>query len=147
MTLNNSQIFSESAYLHASLAAFSNLMSLCVIYGFWSDVACWINLICIFNTVCSLPPKWNQHMPGEFTHVLMNLPWKPHLISELSTTQTMWLFPTCLLLVGKQQVDVWFSFPLHNFLKGCNSYEKIISSEKCPLLMSWKGTESLYLWT
>lgn len=115
MALNNKKTFSKSAYLCDSLLAFSDLVFLCTIYWFWSAVACWINLTCIFNTVWWLPPNWNQHMPGQFTHVLMNLPWRPHLISELSMTQAMWLFPTCLLLVGKQQVDLSFFFPLNCF--------------------------------
>lgn len=138
-------------HLHASLSAFSNLFSLCVIHGFWSAVAPWINLICIFNTVCSLPPKWNQRMPGEFIHVLMNLLWRPHLISELSMTQAMWLFPICLLLVGKQQVDVWVFFsPYITFKKSAIHLRSYCHPRKCfviHLLMSSKSTENLCLWT
>lgn len=118
------------------LLLFPDFLSLFVIYGFWSAVACWINLICIFNTACSLPPKWNQRMPGEFTPVLMNLPWKPHLISELSMTQVMWLFPTCLLLVGKQQADVCFFFfsPYITFKEGAIHLRSLYQPKKCSVV-------------
>lgn len=54
----------------------------------------------------------------------------------------MWLFPTCLLLVGKQQVDLRFLSPLNYFLKGCNLSEQTISSDTavfcCPCASALK---------